>query len=87
MIVDRKRYPNKVTELFITDLMVCSSAAGYFIGRLCWDELDAFEDQYSCESDYYASSEAAQADLDRGFEVRDCPENELAYELGLPRPI
>jgi len=84
--VDRDRYPYDVGELFVTELMVCHSAAGYFIGRMCWDKELSFEDQFSRESGYYPTATVAQKALKEGFEVRECSENEMAYNEGLPRP-
>ena len=73
----------------VTELMVLCSAAGYYLGRLYQDQ--EFEDlpwfPYSRESEYYATEREAQADLDAmSFEVRDCVENNWAYQNGLPRP-
>lgn len=70
-----------------SELQVLQSAAGYFIGRLYWDEEFSFWDMGSRESDYFPTQEAAHKALDAGFEVRECPENMMAYTNGsLPLP-
>lgn len=69
--------------------MVLQSAAGYYIGRRCL-ETDAdspdfcgdFEEPYSRESEYYPTDEAATKALTEGHVVRDCVENNYAYEQG-----
>lgn len=63
------------------------SAAGYYIGRSCTnDDMPGFEEPYSRESGYYPNEAAATADL-HTFDVRDCAENEYAYETGaIKRP-
>jgi len=85
--VDRKKYPHEHNDCYVSDLMVCQSAAGYYLGRMCLDKEDGFEEPYSRESDYFASKEKAAAALAAGFEVRNCIENQYAYETGnLPPP-
>lgn len=95
---DKTKYPDSSeimsiennTRMWVGPLVVTKSAAGWFIGRMCWVECDgmAYEDHYSRESGYYPTEEAAQAELDSdSFVVRDCVENNDAYEQGiLPRP-
>jgi predicted HAD superfamily Cof-like phosphohydrolase len=84
---DPTKFPHRGPAGFYSELQVLHSAAGYFIGRTFWDSEDGFEDMGSRESDYYPAHEAAAADLAaQKFEVRSCPENELAYSEGLPRP-
>lgn len=60
----------------MTDLKVLHSNAGYYIGRT--DN----GDPYSRESGYYRSYEEAEKELKNGFEVRDCVENNFAYDSG-----
>ncbi len=68
--------------------MVMRSAAGFYIGRACLetDENSAEyyggdEEPFSRESeDYFSSEEAATAALNEMFVVRNCGENNFAYE-------
>ena len=71
----------------ISKLKVMRSAAGYYIGRSCTnDDMPGFEEPYSRESGYCPNEAAATADL-HTFDVRDCAENEYAYETGaIKRP-
>lgn len=70
----------------ISELKVMRSNAGYYIGRSCVEDGIPFEQPYSRESGYYPTKEAAEADMD-SFDIRDCVENEHAYESGaIPRP-
>lgn len=78
-------------EVWVGPLEVLKSPAGWYIGRLCWVEDkhgDGYQEPLSRESDYYRAKEEAEAELkDMTFEVRDCVENNFAYEQGdLPRP-
>lgn len=42
--IDEKRFPNVTADgLRYTDLAVMRSAAGYYIGRSCWDDEGSFE--------------------------------------------
>lgn len=85
--VDRQNYPHEKGDCYVSNLMVCQSAAGFYLGRMCVDKADGFEEPYSRESDYYASRKEAQAALAQGFAVRDCIENDHAYATGaLPPP-
>lgn len=59
-----------------SELKVMHSNAGYYIGRE-----DEFGAPYSRESGYYTFDEAKTA-LIEGFEVRDCAENNHAYNTG-----
>lgn len=60
-----------------SELKVMHSNAGYYIGR---------EDEtgmpYSKESCYYPTHKAAEKALTNGFKVRDCAENNFAYDTG-----
>lgn len=81
------QFPHYVLGLYYSDLKVLKSAAGWFIGRTCWVPDENTEDMGSRESGYYRSEEDAKKALESmSFEVRDCMENEAAYEAGLPRP-
>jgi len=85
--VDRKRFPHEHSDCYVSDLMICESAAGYYLGRMCQDKEDGFVEPYSRESDYFASKTEARAALAAGFEVRDCVENQHGYATGaLPPP-
>lgn len=86
-MVDRKRFPIENEDCYLTGLHVCQSNAGYYIGRMCWDKEGDFEEPFSRESGYYRKKEDAEKELHEGFEVRECLENEWAYEEGhLPEP-
>lgn len=70
-------------------LKVICSGAGFFIGRMLLDKhSEEIVDVCSRETDYYSTrEEAEQALRDGTFEVRDCPENNWAYQSGkLPYP-
>lgn len=82
-------FPYAVGDVRHSELKVLRTNEGYFLGRTCWIDKggSAYEGMGSRESGYYPTKEAAQAALDSGdFDVRECPENELAYSQGLPRP-
>lgn len=49
--------PNKAGY---TDLQVCQSAAGYYVGTLYWDDEYKFFEPGSRDSDYYATYEEAE---------------------------
>ena len=62
-----------------SELKVMSSNAGYYIGRSSTE----YGDPYSRESDYYPTYGAAEKDLNnKTFVVRDCSENNFAYDTG-----
>jgi hypothetical protein len=86
--VNRTLYPHDGGEYFYSDLQVMQSPAGYYIGRICWDKAEGFPEPLSRESDYfYTKEEAEKALKGMSFEVRECMENQDAYEKGrLPRP-
>lgn len=88
MDIDREEWPIEHDDCFVSSLKVCQSGAGYYIGRMCLDKQRGFEAPYSRESGYYPTEEMAARDLDRmTFTVRDCIENNAAYESGkLPLP-
>ena len=72
--------------MVISELKILRSAAGYYIGRTCKEDGLPFEEPYSRESGYYPTEKAAENDL-HTFDVRDCVENEHAYNTGvIPRP-
>lgn len=86
--IDREQWPIEHADCFVGKLEVCCSGAGYYIGRMCLDKKHGYTAPYSRESDYFPT-EGAAADALRSmdFEVRDCIENNAAYEAGrLPRP-
>lgn len=75
--------------LKISNLMVLKSAAGYYIGRVCLetdktsdDYLGGMQEPYSRESEYYPTMTEANFNLNEGFVVRDCVENNNAYANG-----
>ena len=88
MTIDRKRWPIEHDDCFVSGLEVLRSGAGYFIGRTCLDKVRGYLDVYSRESDYYPTEKMAARALETmAFDVRDCAENNAAYEVGaLPLP-
>lgn len=84
---DPKQYPVKINGDDCTKLMVMKSAAGYYIGRGYFDwSIGHGPLPYSRESYYYKTRDEAQAELDSGWEIRDCVENNWAYQNGHPHP-
>lgn len=78
-----KDFPNLIDGDRVSDLKVMCSGGGYYIGRSYWDTEFGFEGPYSRESGYYATHDEAAAELgDMTFEVRDCIENNWAYDKG-----
>lgn len=85
--VDRKKFPHEDAECFYSDLKVMRSPAGHYLGRSCWDKEHRFEEPFSRESDYFKTKEEAELALKAGFQVRECVENQRAYETGaIPAP-
>ena len=85
--VDRQKFPHEDSDYFYTDLKVMKSPAGYSLGRTCWDKKCGFEEPLSRESGYFGTKDEAELALKAGFKVRECLENEHAYEAGmLPAP-
>ena len=84
----KKRFPVDGKDCWISELHVMQSAAGYYIGRDCIDKTDPFgPEPYSRESDYFRTEEGARAAMGSGFIVRDCVENNFAYDSGIiPKP-
>jgi hypothetical protein len=84
---DAQKFPHKVEGVWHSDKQVLQSNAGFFIGTTCWDPNGGFEDIGSRESDYFPTFDEAQKALKSGeFDERDCIENVVAYNKGLPRP-
>lgn len=80
---DKELYPHVIQGDPVSPLRVMQSAAGYYIGRSYFDLEFGFDGPYSRESMYYANKEDAEADLAaKSFEVRDCVENNWAYDKG-----
>lgn len=63
-------------------LQVLKSNAGWYIGRTYTDK-EGFEEPGSRESGYFGTEEDAKKALKFGFEVRDCMENNAAYDKGI----
>ena len=59
----------------ISELRVLHSNAGYYIGRI-----DTKLGPYSRESGYYSSYKEAETALNTNFKVRNCGENNFAYD-------
>jgi hypothetical protein len=85
---DKTRFCFSSGGCWFTALEICRSAAGYYIGRMGWEEDWGYAAPYTRESGYYKTAEAAQQALDDGtFVVRDCAENNVLYRSGaLPYP-
>lgn len=66
-----------------SELKVLQSAAGYFIGRLYWDDEYNFWDMGCRLTDYFATREQAEQALKEGFIERYCSENEWGRANGL----
>ena len=69
------------SALTISELKVMHSAAGYYIGRSCFDE--GFEEPYSRESGYMTKEQAEAQLAADSFVVRECAENDYAYSTGV----
>ena len=63
-----------------SDLQVLRSAAGFYIGRTF--KSHGFEEPGSRESEYFPTHESAEKALKEGFVIRECIENDQAYESG-----
>lgn len=72
-----KEAPTEASHKY-SELKVMSSNGGYYIGR----EDDEDGSPYSKESGYYKSYGEAKDALENDFEVRDCAENNYAYDSG-----
>lgn len=98
MKVDRKEYPHEAKssdpgeKLYYSDLMICESAAGHYIGRMGYVENAqgyGYVEPYSRESGYYPSREAAFKSLRSGKFDRGAGGAEIAFarsEGNLPPP-
>jgi hypothetical protein len=64
-----------------SDLTVCRSAAGWYIGRVYVDP-DGWEMPGSRESEYYPTLTDAEDALMQGFTLRVCDENLAAFVRG-----
>lgn len=69
---------------YYSDLQVCRSGGGFYIGRMCMTidpELGEYMEPGSRESGYYTTSEQAQRELDENsFDWRDSIENQFMME-------
>ena len=87
MTIDLKKYPYPSEGGAYSELKVLKSHAGWYIGRMFWNEDGGFEEPGSRESGYIDSKEEAERELRTGFETRSCIENDAAYASGtLPHP-
>lgn len=94
MTVDRKEYPYEMKSrasgdderVYYSELQVCNSGAGYYIGRMGWVEdkkLGGYQEPYSRESEYYPTREVAEKALKSGmFDRHSGVENEFAKQEG-----
>ena len=64
-IYDIKYFPRQSfgVEELVSDPMVLKSAAGFYIGELCWDQEYKIPMPYSRIQGYYETEEEAQKDL------------------------
>ena len=84
---DLRAFPHPHGDVWVSDLQVLQSAAGFYLGRLCWsEECDGLVEPYSRETGYMTESAAKEALTSGQFAVRSCVENDLAYAQGLPHP-
>lgn len=98
MTVDRKEYPHEAhthnpdEKLYYSDLLVCESGGGYYIGRMGWVEdkkLGGYQEPYSRESGYYPTAKIAESILESGEFDRGAGGAEIAFarsEGNLPPP-
>jgi|VirMetMinimDraft_7_1064189.scaffolds.fasta_scaffold00928_12 hypothetical protein len=85
---DGVQFPMTFDDIPVSDLQCLQSAAGWYIGRVCWNDEFGFIEPYSRESEYFGNLEAAEVALaSKSFEVRDCIENNWMYSNGFPYPI
>ncbi len=93
MEVNRMQYPHEVKtnsdpdeKIYYSDLQVCQSGAGYYVGRMGWvvdKKLGEYPEPYSRESEYYPTREAAEQALKaRNFDRESGVENEFARSIG-----
>ncbi len=76
-------HPHWIEDCWVSDLKVMRSAAGHYIGRSCVDpEMGGGAMPYSRESGYFGSYEDAEVQLAEGFGLRQCVENDAAYDAG-----
>lgn len=66
--VDRTRYPYQRGSFFVSKRMVLGGGGGHYIGRTCWNP-EGFEEPWSRESGYYATTEQAEDVFSRISEV------------------
>ena len=84
---DPKAFPHRHQDVWVSDLRVLRSGAGFYLGRLSWtEECGGLVEPYTRETGYMTEAAAEQALVSGQFRVRDCPENDLAYATGLPHP-
>lgn len=75
---------DQVGGFMLSDLKVLESAQGYYIGRTDENGLPLTRES----AEYYRNKYIAQTELDEEtFLPRICAENELLYQMGLPRPV
>jgi hypothetical protein len=73
---------------FYTVMQILKSAAGYYIGRMFWDNTEKFWEPGSRESGYFTTREEAERAMLDGFEWRDASENVHFYtSKGLTPPV
>jgi len=77
--VDTK-FPFEASGMKLSQLQVCESANGYYIGRTSWDDEFGFEEPGTRESEYFNTKKDAEDALETGdWYVRQCSENEYLY--------
>jgi hypothetical protein len=95
-MVDRVEFPHESRstdpkeKVYYSDLRVCQSGAGYYIGRMCWveDEHGGYPDAGSRESDYYDTQEDAENAIKSLSFDRQSDDVDFLYDrlLEIPRP-
>lgn len=84
---DPKAFPHQLGDVWVSDLQVLRSGAGFYLGRMCWSEdCGGLIEPYTRETGYMSEAETVASLASGEFDVRECPENDLAYAQGLPHP-
>lgn len=87
MTCDRTKFPIENDDCFVSPLQILNTPAGYYIGRTCWDKKNNYEGPFSRESGYFRTHDEAKKAMHNGWELRQCIENDWAYESGaIPKP-
>lgn len=69
-----KESPKVEGKLYVTELVVCKSAAGYYVGDYCieWHKNKGFVMPYSnCSYQYHSTKEGAEKELEHYLDDED----------------